>query len=155
MIRKLRKRHLWMQPLLGVIALGGLAFAIQGRASIPAESGDAISAASTAPLSVEGFAQMEELPIYAKRDGAQRLLLRATDSLQKPDVLVYLSPETSAVTNGKRSLGKQVQLLGALQGAREQEFTLDSQTADETIIITLYSLAHQEVLAEAQLPGSR
>ncbi len=155
MIRKLRKRHLWMQPMLAVVTLGGLVLAMQARADIPADDGRSVSTAVVEPLPLDGYTQFENLPLYGKRDGDRGLRLRTTGSLHKPDVLVYLSPEASVKANGKRSLHRNVQLLGALRGAPEQEFTLPQQASFEAITITLYSLAHQEVLAEVQLPEGR
>jgi len=161
MILSLRRRHRVMMLSLAFILPIAFVAGLIVRQPIPATPD--LPVCST-PLSSEGWQLCFEkedywpgLPIttrlYANRQSSTQLAmeLQPRADLKTPDILVYCHP---AFSTGTGQLPERAQLLGTLAGTEKRRFILPAAASEQETSIILYSLAHQKIIAETQLPAA-
>jgi len=169
MILSLRRRHRVMMLSLALILPIAFVAALVVRQPIPTTQDLPIN---STPLSSEDWRLCFEkdnlwsrwpslsrpaLPIttrlYANRQSGTQLAmeLQPRENLKTPDILVYCHPAFSA---GGGQLPERAQLLGTLAGTETRRFILPVAASEQETLIILYSLAHQKIIAETQLPAA-
>ena len=159
MIARLRKRHARMAAALAVAAPCVFVAALTSRVA-PVELPNLPPALGQA---VSHFVPAGALPVFESAllwpghrlhtrvllSGKHQILeLTAAEPLRAPDVLLYAS--NAGVTDAALPAG--AQLLGRFAGSRPQHFALGERVPAS---LWLYSLAHGEVIARADLAGAQ
>jgi len=161
MILSLRRRHRMMMFSLALILPIAFVAGLVIRQPIPATQDLPVS---STPLSSEDWQLCFEkedhwpgLPItmrlYANRQSGTQLAmeLQPRTNLKTPDILVYCHLTSSSSTG---QLPERAQLLGTLAGTEKRLFILPAAASEQETSIILYSLAHQKIIAETQLPAA-
>jgi len=161
MILSLRRRHRVMMLSLALILPVAFVAGLVIRQPIPTTENLPVSLAL---LSSEGWQLCFEkddhwprLPIttrlYANRQSDTHLAmeLQPRTNLETPDILVYCHP---AFSSDAGQLPERAQLLGTLAGTEKRRFILPAAASEQQTSIILYSLAHQKIIAETQLPAA-
>lgn len=158
MIRPLRNRHRRMMTLLAIVtplifALGILArkpLAVTGQAAV-IESGKSL------PNMIINTSDLWpgtdiHTRIYGDNHPPSRfmLALHPQTYLQHPDILVYWHNRPPANTD---ALPEGAYLLGTLSGTHEQTYNFSADIVSPNAgSVILYSLAHQSIVAVAEIP---
>lgn len=159
MIRPLRIRHRRWTTALAVLLPAGVVLALATRPAPPPATALPPALAPEPPAARplagwQGLWRGTELTtrIGAVPDGGLRLDLEPSAPVRAPDLLVYWHPDTGA-TPGDPALPHGATLLGRFAGGA-YGLPLPAAAHGGGGLI-LYSLAHGEVVATAELPAPR
>lgn len=151
MNRRLRQRHQGLVLGLALLLPVGLALALSSRRAVPKSLGTQAALGPSAPaelplVSSELWGEYAVFTrLWRKTETRQAIVeLTAAEDLALPDVLLYwsASPKQTGRLTGDEFL------LGSFFGERTQRYGLP---AGEPGGLVLYSLAHNEVVAVANL----
>ena len=162
MIRARRQLHLYIFMLMLPIVPVLLAVVLLGRPEVPPTSptldptlaaSAGFAGASTEPLQLIETGNSSLLLQRHSADGAgdTMLTIKPTTHIVYPDVLIYWSPETAAVTQP----GKDAILVGSLSGVSRRLLQLPATGVDQSNglqgSLVLFSLAHDQVIDQFPL----
>ena len=147
MIRRLRRRHLW---LLGGVAAIGAPLYLAALASRPAP---AVQEALPSPLAEppaaaagEAIALPTTPPILVRSAGAGAIEARAEGVVEGADLLLYWAPASDSPSLAD------AYLLGPIRGGERQLFDLPAEAVGTPGVLIVYSLGHGEEIALAPWP---
>ena len=154
MIASHRRAHLGIHLVLWPLAFALLYGAMAGRPPLPRVGawpdflGDPPVAPSEILWAREDLFGAWPVRVTAHVDGT--IDVKPLRPLDRPDLLLYWTAQTVRLT----PLPPDAHLLGRIAGTTVQRFRLpEPRPADEHGSLVVYSLAHQEIVATANLPS--